>query len=120
MAVAQYLDILVFLVAGFGFPLLNFAISRLLRRGYADPGKGTTYESGMPTYGDARVKFHISYYFFALLFVVFDVETVFLYPWAVIFKSGDRIFLFWEVFVFIGMLVIGLAYAWRKKVLRWV
>lgn len=115
-----YLDVLIFFIAGFTFPILNVLISKLLRRDIPDPEKRTTYESGMRPYGDARVKFQISYYFFALLFVVFDVETVFLYPWAVVFKEVDQVFAFWEMVVFIGILVVGLVYAWRKKVLTWV
>ena len=116
----QYVDVLVFFVAGFSFPLLNVLVSKLLRRDLPYPDKRTTYESGMPPYGDARVKFHVSYYLFALLFVIFDVETVFLYPWAVVFRDIDRVFAFWEMFVFIAILVVGLVYAWRKKVLTWV
>lgn len=116
----RYLDVLIFFIAGFSFPLLNVLISRLLRRDIPVPEKRTTYESGMPPYGDARVPFHASYYFFALLFVVFDVETVFLYPWAVVFREVGRAFAFWEMFVFVAVLVAGLVYAWRKRVLRWV
>lgn len=116
----RYLDVLLFFIAGFAFPALNVLISRLLRRDNPYPEKRTTYESGMAPYGDARLKFHISYYFFALLFVVFDVETVFLYPWAVVFRDIGKVFAFWEMFVFIGMLVVGLIYAWRKKALTWV
>lgn len=115
-----YLDVLLFFIVGFTFPIINVLISRLLRRDNPRPEKRTTYESGMIPFGDARVKFHISYYFFALLFVIFGVETVFLYPWAVIFRDFDRMFAFWEMFVFVGILIVGLIYAWRKKVLRWV
>lgn len=118
--VVTYLDVLIFFIAGFTFPILNVLISKLLRRDIPDPEKRTTYESGMKPYGDARIKFQVSYYFFALLFVVFDVETVFLYPWAVVFKEIDRVFALAEMAVFIAILVVGLVYAWRKKVLRWV
>lgn len=114
------MDVLFFFIAGFGFPLANVAVSRLLRRDNPYVIKQSSYESGMATYGDARIKFHTSYYFFALLFVVFDIETVFLYPWAVVFKNGDRVFLFWEMFVFVAILVVGLVFAWRKKVLTWI
>lgn len=120
MAVAQYLDVLVFFIAGFTFPLLNVLISRLLRRDNPYAEKRTTYESGMVPFGDARIKFHVSYYFFALLFVVFDVETIFLYPWALAFNDVGRAFAFWEMIVFVGILVVGLIYAWRKKVLEWI
>ncbi len=116
----RYLDVLILFIAGFTFPIVNVFVSRLLRRDNPRPEKVTTYESGMQPFGDARIKFHIGYYFFALIFVVFDVETIFLYPWAVVFRDLDRIFVFWEMFVFVGILVVGLVYAWRKKVLTWV
>lgn len=116
-----YVDIFVVLLAGFTFPIINvWVISKLLRRDNPYPKKVTTYESGMTPFGDARIKFQMSYYFFALLFVVFDVETVFLYPWATVFQSTDRVFAFWEMVIFLGILVAGLVYAWRKKVLKWV
>lgn len=115
-----YVDVVVFLMAGFLFPVINVAVSRLLRRDYPDELKRTTYESGIMPFGDARVRFHIHYYVFALAFVIFDVETVFLYPWAVVFQGLDRVFAFWEMFVFIAMLAVGLVYAWKKRVLTWV
>ena len=116
----QYFTILVFALAGFSFPIIMDLVSRLFRRDYPDPAKLTTYESGETPYGDARVRFHIHYYIFALLFVLFDVETVFLYPWAVVFSSLDKVFAFVEMAVFVLMLLIGLIYAYKKKVLTWV
>ena len=78
----------------------------------------TTYESGMEPQGGAWIQFNIRYYMFALVFVVFDVETVFLYPWAVAFhKLG--ILAFVEAIVFITILIFGLVYAWRKGALEW-
>lgn len=116
----KYLDVLIFFIAGFSFPIVNVLVSKLLRRDNPRPEKVTTYESGMIPFGDARIKFNIAYYFFALIFVVFDVETIFLYPWAVVFREVDKVFAFWEIFVFVGILVVGLIYAWKKKVLKWV
>lgn len=113
-----WVDILVFLVAGVTFPILTVALSRLLRRDWRDPAKLTTYESGIRPYGDARIRYSIHYYIFALIFLVFDVEVVFLYPWAVQFQELGA-FGFVEMLIFIGMLVVGLIYAWKKKVLRW-
>ncbi len=115
----RWLDVVVFFIAGFSFPLLNVLISFLLRRDNPVPAKVTTYESGMIPFGDARVKFRVGYYFFALLFVVFDVETIFLYPWAVVYRQLDMAFAFVEVMVFVAILVAGLVYAWKKRVLTW-
>jgi NADH:ubiquinone oxidoreductase subunit 3 (subunit A) len=77
-----------------------------------------TYESGMVPVGDAWIRFHVQYYLYALVFVVFDVEVVFLYPWAVVFRQVG-LFALAEIAVFIGILLIGLAYAWRRGALRW-
>lgn len=113
---------LVFLIAGASFPMVNVAVSRLLRRDWREPSKLTTYETGIRPYGDARVRYSIHYYIFALIFLVFDVEVVFLYPWAVRFRELVQAgpFAFIEMALFIVMLGVGLIYAWKKKVLRWV
>jgi NADH-quinone oxidoreductase subunit A len=78
----------------------------------------TTYESGNDPVGSSQVRFNVRYYIFALMFVIFDVETVFLYPWAVAHRSLG-LFALIEMLVFVLLLVVGLIYAWRKKVLRW-
>lgn len=117
----RYVDILVFAIAGFSFPLVNvFVISKLLRRDYPRPEKLSTYESGMTPIGDARVRFNLQYFVFALLFVVFEVEAAFLFPWAVVFQDIDRLFAFWEIIVFIVILAVGLVYAWKQRVLNWL
>ncbi|MDX2217359.1 MAG: NAD(P)H-quinone oxidoreductase subunit 3 [Oculatellaceae cyanobacterium bins.114] len=77
-----------------------------------------TYESGMEPIGGAWIQFNIRYYMFALVFVIFDVETVFLYPWAVAFNRLGLL-AFIEALVFIAILVVGLVYAWRKGALEW-
>ncbi len=82
------------------------------------PQKGEPYECGIPTRGDSMVQFKVGYYLFAILFLMFDVETVFLFPWAVIAKSmGVQNIL--AVCVFLFVLILGLAYAWRKGALKW-
>jgi NADH:ubiquinone oxidoreductase subunit 3 (subunit A) len=100
-------------------PLGGFLISFLLRpkRDYAL--KRQTYECGLETVGDTWVQFKVQYYLFALIFVVFDIETVFIYPWAVVYRQLG-LFALVEMLVFVGILVVGLAYAWRKGTLRWV
>lgn len=81
--------------------------------------KSDIYECGVLTYGETWVRFRIQYYIYALLFVVFDIETVFLYPWAVSY-AGLGVFALIEMVVFLVMLTVGLAYAWGRGVLRWV
>ncbi|MGE0056991.1 MAG: NADH-quinone oxidoreductase subunit A [Dehalococcoidia bacterium] len=83
-----------------------------------DPVKSDTYECGVETEGDSWVQFNFRYYLVALIFVVFDVEVIFLYSWAVAFP--DQLLIgFIEALTFIGILVIGYMYAWRKKALEW-
>ena len=115
----SYLSMTVFLLLGIALPFLTiWIIGPFLRPHNPTKEKITTYESGLEPTGDAMVQFNVRYYLFALLFVVFDVETVFLYPWAVAFdKLG--LFSLIEMTIFVFMLVIGLAYAWKKKVLKW-
>ena len=81
--------------------------------------KGDTYECGVMTYGETWIRFRIQYYIYALMFVVFDIETVFLYPWAVSY-AGLGTFALVEMIVFLVILLFGLVYAWAKGVLRWV
>ncbi len=85
-----------------------------------DPGrmKGTSYECGMLPIGRAEGNIHVRYYLFAILFLLFDVEAAFLFPWAVVFRSIGA-FAFWEMTLFLAILMGGLAYAWKKGVLRW-
>ena len=83
-----------------------------------NPIKNATYESGMQTVGPTWIQFNFRYYLFALIFVIFDVETVFLYPWAVAYRQLDW-FTLVEVLIFVGILVVGLAYAWKKRALEW-
>jgi NAD(P)H-quinone oxidoreductase subunit 3 len=99
-------------------PLLALTASKLVRPSRRGPERRTTYESGMEPVGEAWIQFNIRYYMFALVFVVFDVETVFLYPWAVAFNQLGLL-AFVEVLVFIAILVVGLVYAWRKGALEW-
>lgn len=114
-----YLFVIVFLLIGIFLPFASlWVIGPMLRPNKPTKEKQTTYESGVDPIGDAHVRYNARYYLFALLFVVFDVETLFLYPWAVSYhKLG--LFALVEILIFIFMLVVGLIYAWRKKVLEW-
>jgi len=105
-------------IVAIGFPVVALAIAWLVRPKKPTPLKQSTYECGLETIGETWVQFRVQYYIYALLFVVFDVETVFLYPWAVAYKQLG-LFALAEMFIFIGILVLGLTYAWRKGVLQW-
>jgi NADH-quinone oxidoreductase subunit A len=86
--------------------------------------KNDTYECGMEAIGDARGRFSVRFYMVAMLFILFDVEAVFMLPWAVIYRdlpriTGSRFFGFWEMFVYLGFVAVGLFYVWKKGVLDW-
>ena len=116
----SYLFMTIFLMLGIFLPFASvWVIGPLLRPHNPSKEKETTYESGLEPTGDAMVQFNVKYYLFALLFVVFDVETVFLYPWAVAYDKLS-VFALVEMAIFIFMLAIGLVYAWKKKVLTWM
>ncbi|MEQ6390838.1 NADH-quinone oxidoreductase subunit A [Bacillaceae bacterium S4-13-58] len=114
----SYIVVFVFLTLGILLPIVALTLGRFLRPHKPSAAKKVTYESGIDPSGDARVQFNVRYYIFALMFVIFDVETVFLYPWAVAYdKLG--IFALIEMLIFVAMLLLGLIYAWKKKVLEW-
>ena len=111
-----------FMVAGVSFVFLTIGASWLIsHRNRGDIHKGLPYESGIDTYGDTHGRFGLSFYIYALLFVAFDIEVVFIYLWAIIFRAVgvDIGSLFVSMFAFVGILLLGLAYAWRKGVLTW-
>ncbi|UOK57908.1 NADH-quinone oxidoreductase subunit A [Metabacillus hrfriensis] len=114
----NYLIVVVFLLLGILLPVVALGMGRILRPNAPSEAKATTYESGIDPYHDSRVQFNVRYYMFGLLFVIFDVETVFLYPWAVAYEKLG-VFALIEMLIFVIMLVIGLVYAWKKKVLKW-
>lgn len=101
-----------------GFGLVTLLLGGVLRPHNPYKAKLAPYESGSPLFSDARVQFPMRYYIIAMLFVIFDIETVFLFPWAVAFKSLGLVGLL-EVILFIAILVVGLWYAWKKGALEW-
>lgn len=115
----SYLFVAVFVLLGILLPLVALTLGRILRPRQPSVEKSTTYESGIDPFQESWVQFNVRYYMFALLFVIFDVETVFLYPWAVAYEKLG-IFALVEMLIFIVMLLVGLIYAWRKKVLKWI
>jgi NADH-quinone oxidoreductase subunit A len=114
----NYVVVAIFIVLGILLPVVALTAGRLLRPNKPTELKQTTYESGNEPVGEGQVRFNIRYYLFALMFVIFDVETVFLYPWAVAYNKLG-LFVLVEMIIFAGMLLIGLLYAWKKKVLKW-
>jgi NADH-quinone oxidoreductase subunit A len=118
----SYLMVSLFFIVGLALPVVALSIGRLLRPHNPTPAKEITYESGIDPVGGSWVQYNIRYYLFALLFVLFDVETVFLYPWAVAYdtlRNEIGLFVLVEMLIFVVLLVIGLIYAWKKKVLEW-
>jgi len=115
---ASYVPILIMLLVTTGFAVVALALSWLLGPSKSDPSKDSSYECGMPPVGDARERFSVRFYVVAMLFIVFDLETVFLYPWAVIFKHRP-LFFFFEMLVFLGLLLVGYIYVWRMGALDW-
>lgn len=113
-----------FLIAvGLSLPAVALIVSFVLgqfRIRPTDPNaiKQDTYECGVETEGPSWVQFHVGYYVFALLFVVFDIETVFLYPWAVALRQ-QKMFAFLEALLFMAVLAVGYVYAWRKRAFEW-
>jgi NADH-quinone oxidoreductase subunit A len=105
-------------LVGVGFALAPMIISWLVRPSRPNPVKLSTYECGLETIGPTWIQYHVGFYIYALVFVIFDVETVFLYPWALAYGRLG-LFALVEMIVFIAILVVGLVYALKKRVLRW-
>lgn len=115
---SQWIYIGLFLIVGLIIPVGAISVAWILGPKKANPIKMSTYECGIETVGDSWVQFKAQYYIYALVFLVFDVETVFLFPWAV--KLGQLgLFAVLEGIVFILILIAGLVYTWRKGMLEW-
>src|SRR6202142_2392779 len=115
---ARYLPLLMHFVLAGALAGVIVLLSRLI--GYRRPtrAKLSPYEWGMAPVGDARQRFSVKFYLVAMLFILFDVEAVFLYPWAIIFKDL-KMFGFWEMLVYIGIVLAGYWYIWKKGVIDW-
>jgi NADH-quinone oxidoreductase subunit A len=121
-----YYPIFLYLIVVVGFVVANLILTHLVGPSRKTPVKMMPYESGMDPIGDARQRFDVKFYLIAILFLVFDVELLFLYPWAVVayreqplLPEDIRILVFWEVIVFLGTLVVAYVYAWRRGVFQW-
>jgi len=114
----QYLFLGIFLLIAVIFPLLPIILARFIAPKKPNPIKNATYECGVETVGDSWVQFKAQYYVYALAFVIFDIEVIFIFPWAVAYKQMG-LFAFVEMMIFIAILAFGLVYAWKKNVLEW-
>ena len=126
----SWAPVILLLVIGIGFAVTNIAASLLIGPSRTGPGKEVAYESGMVPIGDTRKRFNVRFYIVAMIFLVFDVEIVFLYPWATIFaaSAGNRSapnghafggMLLVEIGIFVAILLLAYIYAWGKGVFRW-
>ena len=116
--ITEFGRVLIFLIVGGVFVAGGLIVAWLLRPNRPYPSKLTTYECGEVPVGDTRVRFNIRFYVVALIFLIFDVEVVFLFPWAVVYKNLGW-FAFIEMLVFLAILLVGYAYVWRKGDLDW-
>ena len=113
-----FIPILVFIVVAIGFAIIALVLAWLIRPERYNKIKLEPYECGIETAGDARDRYSIRYYLIAMLFVIFDVETVFMFPWAVIMKQL-ALFGLIEMIVFLFILIVGYFYAWKQGALEW-
>ncbi|KPB01627.1 NADH-quinone oxidoreductase subunit A [Ahrensia marina] len=116
--VASYLPIIIFLVVCIGIAAALLIAPFLVAYRNPDPEKLSAYECGFNAFDDARMKFDVRFYLVAILFIIFDLEVAFLFPWAVSFGEMGM-FGFWSMMVFLGILTIGFIYEWKKGALEW-
>jgi NADH-quinone oxidoreductase subunit A len=115
---AEYFPVLLFLVVATGFGLILLAAGHVLGPRHGTPEKSSPYECGFAAFEDARMKFDVRYYLIAILFIIFDLEIAFVFPWAIVFGRLGLLGLV-EMGVFLGLLVIGFVYVWKKGALEW-
>ncbi|MCX7987116.1 MAG: NADH-quinone oxidoreductase subunit A [Bacteroidales bacterium] len=112
-------SLLILFISGLGFAALAISLNKVLSYSRYNPVKAEPYECGVQTQGSTWVQFNVGYYLFSLVFLIFDVEIVFMYPWAVVFKQVGLTALI-EIILFIFILFLGLLYAYKKKALSWM
>jgi NADH-quinone oxidoreductase subunit A len=118
MDVQEYGIVGLFLILGIAFAAAAFIVSWLLRPRDPNPAKNATYECGEIVKGNSRVQFNVGCYLVALVFVIFDIEVLFLVPWILIFRELGMV-CYIEMMIFVAILVVGLIYAWKKGVFEW-
>ena len=114
----EYLPILVFLGIALGLGIILLLAAAVIAIRNPDPAKVSAYECGFNAFDDARMKFDVRFYLVSILFIIFDLEIAFLFPWAVAFQDISMIG-FWSMIVFLGVLTVGFAYEWKKGALEW-
>ena len=114
----NYWPVIIYLIVAIAFGVVTISVGYLFRPSRPDPSKLSPYECGCPPVGDARDKFSVKFYIIAMLFVLFDLEAVFMYPWAITFNSLGIVG-FAEMLIFIFILLVGYLYAWKKGALEW-
>lgn len=114
----QYFPILVFLIIAVGLATVMVVLPRIVAKQKPDAEKLSQYECGFEAFDDARAQFDIRFYLVAILFIIFDLEIAFLFPWAVALGEIGE-FGFWSMMVFLGLLTIGFIYEWKKGALEW-
>lgn len=119
----EYLPILIVFIFVLGFAVTNIALSLLIGKHKNTRAKLMPYECGMDPVGSARQRFSVKFYLVAMLFILFDIEAIFLVPWAVVFRELiqrlSRPFVFFEMMIFIGVLLVGYVYVWKKGLFEW-
>jgi len=114
----NYLPVLIFIVIGLGLGAVMIAVGAMLGPRRPDSEKQSPYECGFEAFEDSRMKFDVRYYLVAILFIIFDLEIAFLFPWAVVLDEIGM-FGFLAMMVFLGILVVGFVYEWKKGALEW-
>ena len=114
----QYFPVLLFVVVGLALGVVMLSVGSLVSPDKPDPEKLSPYECGFEAFEDARMKFDVRYYLVAILFILFDLEIAFLFPWAVVLPEIG-IFGFWSMMLFLGILIVGFIYEWKKGALEW-
>jgi len=114
----SYLPLVIFIGIAFAISATILLVAFVVAVSKPDPEKVSAYECGFDAFDDARMKFDVRFYLVSLLFIIFDLEVAFLFPWAVAFKDGGASG-FWAMMVFLGILTIGFIYEWRKGALEW-
>ena len=114
----EYLPIVIFLAIAIGLGLILMLSAALIAVRNPDPEKVSAYECGFNAFDDARMKFDVRFYLVSILFIIFDLEVAFLFPWAVAFGEISMV-AFWSMMVFLAVLTVGFAYEWKKGALEW-
>ena len=119
--IENYLPILVVFILAAGFGSVTLVLTHLIGPRIKDPVKLMPYESGVDPIGETRIRFSVKYFIIALLFIIFDIEIVFLYPWAVVYRQflSSGSFIFFEMVVFLAILTFGYLFIWKKGALEW-